>query len=120
VYCVWPRDLTRNSRLMLRLCRRLIDPSASPMRAQPHEPRDILIAARESWLMAYDNINTLLIWLSKGLCKLATGTGFSIRAIATDDHEAISVAQQNGSTLLAPHFKSRTLPSWFVKVLRRR
>ena len=44
---------------MLRVCRRLIDPNASPVRSQPKELRDLMIAARKSWLMAYDNITTL-------------------------------------------------------------
>ena len=52
---------------MLRVCRRLIDPNASPVRAQPKELRDLMIAARKSWLMAYDNITTLPTWLSSGL-----------------------------------------------------
>jgi hypothetical protein len=52
---------------MLRVRRRLIDPNASPVRAHPKEPRDLMIAARKSGLMAYDNITTLPAWLSNGL-----------------------------------------------------
>ena len=36
---------------MLRVCRRLIDPNASPVRSQPKELRDLMIAARKSWLI---------------------------------------------------------------------
>ncbi len=79
---------------LLRVCRRLIDPNASPVRAQPKELRDLMIAARKSWLMAYDNITTLPDWLSDGLCGLATGTGFAIRSLGTDDDETIFVAQR--------------------------
>jgi hypothetical protein len=79
---------------MLRVCRRLIDPNASPVRTQPKELRDLMIAARKSWLMAYDNITTLPAWLSNGLCGLATGTGFTIRSLGTDDDETIFVAQR--------------------------
>jgi hypothetical protein len=79
---------------MLRLCRRLIDPNASPVRSQPNALRDLMIAARKSWLMAYDNITTLPTWLSNGLCGLATGTGFTIRSLGTDDDEVIFVAQR--------------------------
>jgi hypothetical protein len=45
----------------------LIDASASPVRAQPRVLRNLMIAARKSWLMAYDNITTLPAWLSNGL-----------------------------------------------------
>ena len=79
---------------MLRVCRRLIDPNASPVRAQPKELRDLMIAARKSWLMAYDNITALPGWLSNGLCGLSTGTGFTIRSLGTDDEEIIFVAQR--------------------------
>jgi hypothetical protein len=79
---------------MLRVCRRLIDPNASPVRAQPKELRDLMIAARKSWLMAYDNITTLPTWLSNGLCGLATGSGFTIRSLGSDDDETIFVAQR--------------------------
>ena len=79
---------------LLRVCRRLIDPNASPVRSQPKELRDLMIAARKSWLMAYDNITILPDWLSNGLCGLATGTGFTIRSLGTDDDETIFVAQR--------------------------
>jgi hypothetical protein len=64
------------------------------VRAQPKELRDLMIAARNGWLMAYDNITTLPDWLSNGLCGLATGTGFTIRSLGTDDDEAIFVAHR--------------------------
>ena len=53
-----------------------------------------MIAARKSWLMAYDNITSLPGWLSNGLCGLSTGTGFTIRSLGTDDEEIIFVAQR--------------------------
>jgi hypothetical protein len=79
---------------MLKVCRRLIDPNASPVRYQPKELRDLMIAARKSWLMAYDNITSLPVWLSNGFCGLATGTGFTIRSLGTDDEEILFVAQR--------------------------
>src|SRR5262249_4911950 len=36
------------------------------------------------WLLAYDNISTLPIWLSDSLCQLATGGGFAGRALFSD------------------------------------
>jgi hypothetical protein len=52
---------------MLRVCRRRFDPNVSPVRAHPEELRDLMIAARKSWLMEYDNITTPPAWLSNGL-----------------------------------------------------
>jgi hypothetical protein len=44
--------------------------------------------------MAYDNITALPTWLSNGLCGLATGSGFTIRSLGSDDDETIFVAQR--------------------------
>jgi hypothetical protein len=40
-----------------RLLRRLIDPSSAPLRTPPREERDLIIAASNSWLLAYDNLS---------------------------------------------------------------
>jgi hypothetical protein len=79
---------------MLKVCRQLIDPNSSPVRSQPRELRDLMVAARRGWLMAYDNITSLPDWLSNGLCGLATGTGFTMRSLGTDDEETIFVAER--------------------------
>jgi hypothetical protein len=46
---------------LLAVCRRLIDPNSTPVRSQPKELRDLMVAARNSWLLAYDNITSLPI-----------------------------------------------------------
>ena len=79
---------------LLKVCRRLIDPNSSPVRSPPKETRDLMIAARKSWLMVYHNLTTLPTWFSNGLCGLATGTGFTIRSLGTDDEESILVAER--------------------------
>ena len=79
---------------MLKVCRRLVDPSSAPVRHQPKELRDLMVAARKNWLMAYDNITCLPAWLSDGFCGLSTGTGFTIRASNTDDEEIIFIAER--------------------------
>jgi hypothetical protein len=79
---------------LLKVCRRLIDPNSSPVRSQPKELRDLMVAARKSWLLAYDNLTSLPNWFSNGLCGLATGTGFTMRALGTDDEEVIFVAER--------------------------
>src|SRR5262249_32769244 len=34
----------------------LLDPTSGELRAEPKEPRDLMIAARGAWLVAYDNL----------------------------------------------------------------
>jgi hypothetical protein len=68
---------------------RLIDPVAAPLRTPPREERDLLIAANNSWVVAYDNVSGIPHWLSDALCRLATGGGFSTRELYSDTEEVI-------------------------------
>lgn len=72
-----------------KLLRRMIDPAAAPLRTPPREERDLLIAANNSWVVAYDNLSGIPPWLSDALCRLATGGGFSTRELYTDTDEVI-------------------------------
>ena len=58
---------------MSRVIRSLIDPSTSPLRAEPRDVRDLMIASRNSWVVAFDNVSHLPNWLSDAICRLATG-----------------------------------------------
>ncbi|MBN9521546.1 tyrosine-type recombinase/integrase [bacterium] len=62
-----------------RVLKRLIDPTTAPIRSEPKEARDLMIAARNSWVLSYENLSSLPPWLSDALCSLATGGGFAIR-----------------------------------------
>jgi len=77
-----------------RVIRSLVDPSESPLRAEPREVRDLLIAARNGWVVALDNLSGMQNWLSDALCRLATGGGFATRALYTDQEEVILDAQR--------------------------
>jgi hypothetical protein len=72
---------------MARILRRLVDPSAAPVRTPPREERDLLIAACNSWVVGYDNLSRIPQWLSDALCRLSTGGGFSTRELYTDSDE---------------------------------
>ena len=77
-----------------RILRSLVDPSKAPIRSEPREPRDLIVAARGSWVVALDNISSIPRWLSDGLCRLATGGGYSARALYTDDDEIVVDVQR--------------------------
>jgi 5S rRNA maturation endonuclease (ribonuclease M5) len=72
-----------------RLVRSIIDPSTAPLRTTPREERDLMIAATNSWVIAFDNISSLPIWLSDALCRISTGGGLSVRQNYTDDGEIL-------------------------------
>jgi hypothetical protein len=98
-----------------RVLRALADPSTSPVRSEPRDPRDLIIAATNSWVVCLDNLSHLPAWLSDCLCRLATGGGFSTRALYTDQDEIIFDAMRptilNGISELAvrPDLQERSI-----------
>ena len=72
-----------------RLIRELIDPSSTPLRQIPRESRDLMISAINSWVLAFDNMSNIPLWLSDLLCRLATGGGMSIRTNYEDMDETL-------------------------------
>ncbi|MGD0250108.1 MAG: bifunctional DNA primase/polymerase, partial [Thermoplasmata archaeon] len=67
----------------------LCDPATPPHRAAPKEPRDLAVAGRGSWVLAFDNLSTIPDWLSDAICRLSTGGGFATRSLYTDDEEVV-------------------------------
>ena len=72
--------------------RQLVDPSSCPLRSTPRSERDLLITAHNSWVLGFDNLSGLKPWLSDALCRLATGGGFSTRALYSDMDETLITA----------------------------
>jgi len=67
----------------------LLDPNAAPLRALPREDRDLFIAASNGYVLAFDNLSHLSGWISDTLCRLATGGGFAVRQLYTDQDEIL-------------------------------
>jgi len=72
-----------------RALRAIVDPNAAPVRCEPREPRDLMIAAANGWVIALDNLSYVPGWLSDALCRLSTGGGFATRQLYADDEETI-------------------------------
>ena len=72
-----------------KILRALLDPNAAPLRALPREDRDLFIAATNSHVLTFDNVSGLPGWISDTLCRLATGGGFAVRQLYTDQDEVI-------------------------------
>ncbi len=58
-----------------RMISSLIDPRTSALRGAPREVRDLVAAARNSWLVCFDNLSHLPQDLADAACRLATGGG---------------------------------------------
>ena len=71
------------------ILRSLLDPNTAPLRALPREDRDLFIAASNGHVLAFDNVSGLPSWTSDTLCRLATGGGFAVRQLYTDQDEVL-------------------------------
>ncbi|MGB9866937.1 MAG: bifunctional DNA primase/polymerase [Bacillota bacterium] len=80
--------------LTARVLRALIDPNVAPLRTIPREERDLMIAARNGWVVAYDNLSGLPAWLSDAICRLSTGGGFGTRELFQDVEEILIDAKR--------------------------
>src|SRR3974390_724986 len=75
--------------VLSKILKALVDPNAAPVRALSREQRELMIAANNSYLLAFDNLSGLPHWLSDALCRIATGGSFAVRRLYTDDEEVL-------------------------------
>src|SRR5262249_7142679 len=55
-----------------------------------------MIAANNGYLLAFDNLSGLPLWLSDALCRLASGGSFSVPRLYTGDEEVLFQAARPG------------------------
>jgi hypothetical protein len=72
-----------------RILRSLVDPVKALLKTVPRDERDLMIAATNSRLLAFDNLSGVPLWLSNALCRLTTGGGLSTRQLYSDGEETI-------------------------------
>jgi len=77
-----------------KVLRRLCDPSESDVRRPPRNTEDLMIAATNGHVVAFDNLSRLPGDLSDNLAVLATGGGFAVRQLYTNREEEIFEAQR--------------------------
>jgi hypothetical protein len=75
--------------VLSKILRALVDPNMAPVRALPREERDLMIAANNGHVLAFDNLSSLPVWLSDALCRLASGGSFALRQLHTDADEML-------------------------------
>ena len=59
------------------------------VRALPRDERQLMIAANNGHMLAFDNLSGVSPWLSDALCRLASGGSFAVRRLYTDDEEVL-------------------------------
>src|SRR5947208_3511640 len=63
--------------------------NTTPVRALPREERELMIAANNGHVLAFDNLSRLPAWSSDALCRLASGGSFALRRLYTDTDELL-------------------------------
>ena len=67
----WPLCVGLRSRapqtVLSKLLKALIDPNTAPVRALSREQRELMIAANNSYLLAFDNLSGVPDWLSANI-----------------------------------------------------
>jgi hypothetical protein len=77
-----------------RVLRSLVDPNRSALRAAPRDTHELMIQANNAHLLCLDNLSSVPQTLSDALSRLATGGGFSVRELYTNDGEMLFDAQR--------------------------
>ena len=72
-----------------RVLRSLIDPASPMTRSSPRDERDLIIAATNNHVLAFDNLSLIKPSLADALCRLATGGGFGTRQLHTNTEEVL-------------------------------
>ncbi|MER9680368.1 bifunctional DNA primase/polymerase [Mesorhizobium sp. M0184] len=67
------------------IIKRIIDPNQALRLRLPDKPQDLMIQAKEYWLLSFDNASGMKAEMSDILCSLATGGGIAVRRLYTDD-----------------------------------
>jgi len=75
--------------VLSKLLKALVDPNVAPVRSLAREERDLVIAANNSHVLAFDNLSGLSHGLSDAFCRLATGASFGLRQLYTDADEVL-------------------------------
>ena len=75
--------------VLSKLLKALIDPNSAAVRSLSREERELMIAANNGYLLAFDNVSGLPVWLSDSLCRLASGGSFAVRRLYSDDEEVL-------------------------------
>ncbi|MCL4837518.1 MAG: hypothetical protein KJ058_06115 [Thermoanaerobaculia bacterium] len=79
---------------LARLLKSVIDPTGAPLRALPKDDREVAVAARGSYLLAFDNVSGLPAALADSLCRIATGAGFAARQLYSDSEQEVLEASR--------------------------
>ena len=79
---------------LIQVIKELLDPTQAVKRRPHSDTRNLFIAAKSNWILAYDNLSNISEVMSDALCNIATAGSHGARKLYTDDEEfVITVAR---------------------------
>lgn len=72
----------------------VVDPSVAAAAGLPENVRDLVIAARNGWLLSFDNVNSVPNAHADALCRISSGGAHRVRKLYTDDGEHVIQVQR--------------------------
>jgi putative DNA primase/helicase len=72
----------------------LIDPRDEKALSIPKDDRALIVFAKQTYLLGFENISIIAAWFSDALCRLASGDSFVAVKLYTDDELAIHKAKR--------------------------
>lgn len=69
---------------LAKLLKQAIDPSVNILGGFPASPRDLMVTARNDYLLPFDNLSNIPHWASDALCRVASGTSSESRSLYTN------------------------------------
>jgi len=73
--------------MLSRVIKRTVDPDATDLRSPPRNVEDLMVAARHSRLVGYDNVSFITLEVSDAMCRVSGGGTMTKRANYTDGDE---------------------------------
>jgi hypothetical protein len=80
--------------MLCKMLRSLIDPDIALVCSPPRNERDLVLAAANTMISAYDNLSGVDGFLPDALCRLASGGGFRTRSLHTNREETVFFVQR--------------------------
>jgi putative DNA primase/helicase len=80
--------------LLTRLLMDLVDPRDERALSVPKDDRALIVYAKQTWLIGFENLSHIAPWLSDALCRLASGDSFTAVKLYSDDELAIHKAKR--------------------------
>ncbi|MFL5251653.1 MAG: toprim domain-containing protein [Rhodopila sp.] len=90
----WSGEQGTGKSFASRIMRRLIDPCGDDLMAPPHTDRDLIAAAKNNHVLAFDNLSSVSGELADSFCRLATGGDIGGCMLYTNDDSAAFAAQR--------------------------